>query len=135
MRPKSIVTFEYVVLGTLVLGIISSLVNREQAETQLADAGMPAGFLLGAQIAGIAINLLLLYFISRKASPVAKWIYAVLTALGIVFGLAGIAQVFAGGALTVVLTLVTFALSAYSLYLLFRPDANAWFNDGRGAAT
>lgn len=135
MRPKSIVTFEYVVLGTLVLGIISSFINRELAETQLADANMPAGFLLWAQIAGIAINLLLLYFISRKGSPVAKWIYVVLTALGIVFGLAGIAQVFAGGALTVALTLVTFALSAYSLYLLFRPDANAWFNDGRGSAT
>lgn len=36
------------------------------------------------------------------------------------------------GALSVALTIVQTLLSIYSLWLLFRPDAKSWFNDGRG---
>lgn len=134
MRPKSIVMFERVILTILALGIVNSLLSQEQTAATAADAGMGPGAVLGIQIFGIAINLLLLWFIARKASPVAKWIYVALTALGLVAGLAGIAKLFEGDTVATVLTLVTFALSAFSLYLLFRPDANAWFNDGRGTA-
>lgn len=133
MRPKSIVNFERAVLAMVGLGIVNSFVTREQAETAMADAGMGGtGMLTGILVVGTLLNLLLLYFISRKASPVAKWIYVVLTALGLVFGLAGIGQVLKGNSLSVILTIVQYVLAAASLYLLFRPDANAWFNDGRG---
>lgn len=134
MRPKSIVTFERIVLTIVALGIVNGLLTREQTAATAADAGMGPGAVLGIQIVGIAVNLLLMWFIARKASPVAKWIYVVLTAIGLVGGLAGVAKLVQGGALSTVLTIVTFALSAVSLYFLFRPDANAWFNDGRGTA-
>lgn len=134
MRPKSIVTFERIVLTIVALGIVNGLLTREQTAATAADAGMGPGAVLGIQIFGIAINLLLMWFIARKASPVAKWIYVALTALGLVAGLAGVVKLFQGNTVAAVLTIVTFALSAVSLYFLFRPDANAWFNDGRGTA-
>lgn len=134
MRPKSIVTFERIVLTIIAIGIVNGLLSREQTAATAADAGMGPGVVLGIQIFGIAVNLLLMWFIARKASPVAKWIYVVLTALGLVAGLAGVGKLFEGNTVAAVLTVVTFALSAFSLYLLFRPDANAWFNDGRGTA-
>lgn len=133
MRPKSIVTFERVVLGSLALGILNAFVTREQSAATMADAGMGAGTALGIQGFSIVITLLLLYFISRKGAPVAKWIYVVLTALGLVFGLFGFGEIAKGGTLPVILTGVQYLLGAFSLYLLFRPDANAWFADGRGS--
>lgn len=132
MRPTSIVNFERTVLASLVVGVVHFLLNREEAAQQLADAGVGSGFLLGAYIAGIVLYLLLLYFIARKASPVAKWIYVVLAVIGLVGGLAQPDKLLSGDAVSVLLTIAGWALSILSLWFLFRPDAKAWFSEGRG---
>jgi hypothetical protein len=136
MRPKSIVMFERLVLLGILLGIVSSFLVRDQAEAALAAQGtaMGSGTLLTIQAVTIALYLLLLWFISRKGSPIAKWIYVVLAGLGLVVGLAGISQTMEFGVLPMILTLAQYAITIYTIYLLFRPDAKAWFNDGRGDA-
>jgi fluoride ion exporter CrcB/FEX len=76
--------------------------------------------------------LLLVYFISRKGSPVAKWIYVVLGVLGLIGGLSTFSQTLELGTLPVILTIIQYALLIAALWLLFRPDSKAWFADGRG---
>jgi len=134
MRPKSIVTFERVVLASVALSILGIFLGWERAVTDAADAGVATGFVVGVAVFTLLLSLLLLWFISRKASPIAKWIYVVFTGLGLVIGLVGIGKLFENGGVTAIITILSYVLSAVSLWLLFRPDANAWFNDGRGEA-
>lgn len=132
MRPQSIVNFERAVLASLGLGVLNSWVSWDRSVATVTAAGVGASSIIGIQAVMIALILLLVWFVARKASPVAKWIYVVITGLGLVASLVGLPQVMKTGALSVALTIVQTLLSIYSLWLLFRPDAKSWFNDGRG---
>jgi predicted membrane channel-forming protein YqfA (hemolysin III family) len=133
MRPSSIVNFERVVLLSLGLGVLNTIAASSNAPAVNGQA-IASGTLYAAQAIALAVYLLLLYFISRKASPVAKWIYVVLTVLGLVVGATALRDTASFGTLPLVLTLVQYVLSLISLWLLFRPESRAWFNDGRGEA-
>ena len=132
MRPPSIVNFERVVLLSLAIGVINTLVSYDQMVASVAAQGFGSNFVIGVQAVTIAIMLLLLWFISRKGSPVAKWIYVVLSVLGLVSAVAGISQTLEFGSISVILSTVQYVLLLISLFLLFRPDSKAWFADGRG---
>lgn len=132
MRPPSIVNFERIVLATLFLGLVGSWLNWDQARTVAADAGMGTGFVLTVQVISVVVTLILLYFIARKGSPVAKWIYVVITVLGVIGGLANPAKLLESGGATVVVAIAQILLSLVALWFLFRPDAKAWFAEGRG---
>ena len=134
MRPKSIVTFERVVLASLALSLLATWLGWERAATTAADAGLGTGFILSVQAVTIVVMLLLLYFIARKGSPIAKWIYVVLAALGVLGGLAAVGDLMEQGGASIAVTVLQYVLTIVSLWLLFRPDAKAWFNDGRGEA-
>ena len=134
MRPKSIVNFERTVLASLGLSILGSALGWERASTMAADAGLGSGYLIGVAAFTLVLTLLLLWFIARKGSPVAKWIYVVVSVLGLIGGIAGIGQVMQYGGISAGITILSYVLSAVSLWFLFRPDATAWFNDGRGEA-
>jgi len=132
MRPKSIVHFEWIVILSILLGIVSSILTRDKMEA--LSAGKPhlsSGVMLTVQIVVILIYLLLIYFISRKGSPVAKWIYVVLCILGLVGGLLGLPLIMKIGTLPLLIAVVQYLLSIASLWLLFRPDSKAWFAEGR----
>lgn len=133
MRPASIVNFERVVLVSIALGILNAFLLRDQAAATAANQGFGPGFTLAVQAISIAIYLLLIWFISRKASSVAKWIYVVLGAIGIVFGVAGYRSTLGFGTLPALITAIQYLLVLASIWLLFRPDAKAWFAD-RGAS-
>lgn len=132
MQPASIKMFDRLFLGTLALGLLNFALNYETTLAQIetepglsAMGGLP--FLIGILIFGNAINLLIWYFISRRASNVAKWILVVLTA----FGLLGLFSLTEVGAVQAVMTLVIFGMQLASVYFLFRPDAVAWFKHGK----
>ena len=132
MRPKSIVNFERIVILSILFGIVSSFITRAKMEAMMAGKPhLSSGTTLGIQIVMILLYLLLIYFISRKGSPVAKWIYVVLCVLGLVFGLVGLPLMMQMGPLPLVIAIVQYALSIVSLWLLFRPDSKAWFAEGR----
>lgn len=133
MRPQSIVNFERVVLASILLGIVNTALIWDDLQAAMATTGMGTGLVLGIQAVTIALYLLLIWFISRKGSPVAKWIYVVLCVIGLVFGLLGLGEAMRlYGTVPLVITIVQYLLSLASLWLLFRPDSKAWFSDGRG---
>jgi hypothetical protein len=136
MRPKSIVTFERLVLLGIVLGIINAFMvwDQSQAALQAQGTAVGSGTVIAIQAITVALYLLLVWFISRKGSPVAKWIYVVIAGLGLVIGLAGIQQTLAFGTVPLIIAIIQYVLTLVSIYLLFRPDAKAWFSDGRGGA-
>lgn len=134
MRPNSIVNFERIVIVSIVLGIINSWLTSDKIRAlNPGTPQMSPTTTLTIQIVLILIYLVLIYFISRKGSPVAKWIYVVLCVLGLVAGLLALPLMMKLGAVSVIIPIVQYALSIASLWLLFRPDSKAWFSEGRTA--
>jgi hypothetical protein len=137
MRPQSIELFEKVFLGSIVVGLINTALSWSQVNAMLADprlnaAGVGSGTLVFGLVVGIVIPLLLWYFIARRASNVAKWIFVVLTALGLFGFLSSLANPLAPKGLITVIGAVAVALQVYAAWLLFRPDAAAWL-ESKGA--
>lgn len=134
MRPASITLFDRLFLGAIVIGILNTALSFESVMAQLkadpavAELGMATpGFLIGSAALGYAISLLLWFFISRKASNIAKWILTVLTVIGALMIPFSIATT----PLVESLIVVTInALQLVAIWCLFRPDAKAWFAHG-----
>ncbi|MEA3001931.1 MAG: hypothetical protein QOH81_719 [Sphingomonadales bacterium] len=141
MRPKSIVNFERVVLLSILIGIVSSWLSwdkmlamaQAQAQAQGGTVKVGPGFLIGVQVFLIAVYLLLVWLISRKGSPIAKWIYVVIAVLILIAAVLGIGKMAAYGTVPLVLAVAQHLLTLVSLWLLFQPDSKAWFAEGRTA--
>lgn len=140
MRPQSIVRFEQAYLGATLLWLVNLALGWKTKlgaiNANPAFAGNPQmaeiaeTMMIGTSLAMLALWLLLWYFTARRASEVAKWVVVVLfglSALGLPFTLMSYAI---AGVLGTVLSLATFALTAWAVWLLFRPDAKSWFAGG-----
>ncbi|MEA3041167.1 MAG: hypothetical protein QOC65_656, partial [Sphingomonadales bacterium] len=134
MRPKSIVLFERIVLASIGLGILSLLMSLEMLEMVSRITGAGMGILLGVPLLIFMIYGLLVYFVARKGSNAARWIYVVLAGLGLLWGLANLGTLTSMPAHIVLLTLGQHALTAASLFMLFQADSNAWFAQGGAGA-
>ena len=136
MRPKSIVMFERLFLGSLVLGALNVLLSYQDAAAQVANdrgaqqLGLGSGFFIGVTAGSFAVYLLLWFLIARQASSVAKWVLTVCVALGVLFALPALTG---SWNVTLALSLVIHALEILALVYLFRPDATAWLG-GAGQA-
>ena len=95
-------------------------------------AGVGTGTLAVGVVIGILVPLLLWYFIARRASNVAKWIFVVLTAVGLLGFLSALANPMVPKGLVTLLGAAGTGLQVYGAWLLFRPDAAAWL-DAKGA--
>ena len=137
MRPVSIVRFEQAYLGSVVLWLVnlalgwktrlSSLENNPGFAGNPQMAELAQTMMIGMTVVMLVLWLLLWYFTARRASEVAKWVVVALfglSVIGLPFTLMSYPIV---GALSTVLSLAAFALTAYAVWLLFRPDARAWF--------
>ncbi len=137
MRPKSIILFERLVLLGIVLGIIGAFLIHEQVAAMVASQGQGVGtstvYIVQAIL--ICLYLLLVWFISRHGSPVAKWIYVIIAGLILVSGLVGIRQTLEFGTVAAIISVAQYVITAVSIWLLFRPDSKAWFSEGRGGAS
>lgn len=141
MRPQSIIRFEQAYLASIaVWGVNTALGwSTQMATVDASFAAMPEmipamrGLLIGLTLFALFVSLLLWYFTARKASEVTKWIIVAffgLSAVGLPFSLAGFEKT---GILPAVLNVVTFALTAVAVWMLFRPDAAAWFRASDGS--
>jgi hypothetical protein len=134
MRPPSIAKFERVVLVRLVIGFVITVLSWEVARIMAARMGAGTGLLIFSAALAIGITLLLLWLIAHRRSEVAKWIYVVLTTMGIVFGLVSISALLRQSTPIAILQIVHWGLGAFSIWLLFRPDTRPWFGkDASGA--
>lgn len=127
MRPNSIRMFDYLFLGSLALSVLNFLLSMGDAEAQLAADPATAQFgseaLIGVFAFSMLISLLLWFFISRKASKIAKWILIVFTVIGLLMLPASIGTL---PPVALVLTLAIAALQLAALFYLFKPDAKAY---------
>lgn len=139
MRPRSIILFERV-YGLNIAMAVASLAwayarAGQWAPSTPADAAMGGRAAAAFTIAGvavlvIAIKLLIWFFIARRASNVARWIFVIFFVLAILslirtiglYGRGMLPSPFLVG-FGVLDTLLRIAC----LWLLFRPDASAWF--------
>jgi hypothetical protein len=143
MRPKSIVNFEIAALLAVLVGIVNSFLSWDKvmavqqakfvAQGQGKMMGMASNLGIAMAVIFVVIWLLLIWLISRKGSPAAKWIYAVLAVISLLFGLYGLTQGPVYGTVQFVLAIVCDLLSLAALWFLFQPDAKAWFAEGRTA--
>ena len=127
MRPRSIILFERVVILGVLLGMAGSVLNWGRTLAVVRQFGFGAGFIIGVQAASIMLVLLLLYFIARKASTVAKWIFVVLVLLGVLNIVRSAGLLFSMGP-SAFLSIAQMLAQLFALWLLFRPDSVAWFD-------
>lgn len=135
MRPKSIERFEKVYLVSLAISLwlIASISWNDMVgkfETWFPGGG--AALAAGAFAISMAISLLLMWFVARRASNIAKWVIVVLTAIGMVGFLSSLFMATVPKDLSFAGSAATNLLSVYAAWLLFRPDAAAWL-DSKGA--
>ena len=143
MRPKSIVNFEIAALLAVLVSIVNSWLSWDRvmavqqaklvAQGQGKMIGMMSNLGIGVAVIIVLIWLLLIWLVGRKGSPAAKWIYAVLAVIFLIFGLVGLARGPVFGTVQYGLAIVWDLLTLASLWFLFRPDAKAWFAEGRTA--
>ena len=128
-RPISIVNFERCYLGAFVIGVLNTAFSWSDTRERMAAQEQVLGtwFMPLTLLIGFAITLLIWYFIARRASVVAKWIATVFLVLGWI----GLLISFATGnfphGIPAVLSIVATILQTVAIYLLFKPDAEAWF--------
>jgi hypothetical protein len=137
MRPESIILFEKVFFASLAVGIATTVIGWEEVKAMLADPSIQAAGIGGGAVAlslalGIVLPLVLWYFIARRASNVAKWIFVVLTALGLFGLLAALADPSAAKGLQTMASAVSTGLQVAAAWLLFRPDARKWLEGPHG---
>lgn len=134
MRPSSIVRFDRLYLGSIVVGLIGNAVEWPVTVARLTENPATAALGSGAVVAaggmiaiGALIALLLWFLAAYRASNVARWIVAVFTAFSLVTLLIG----FNSGAVILdtggIIRLVAVALQVAATFFLFRADAAAWF--------
>ncbi|WP_076071954.1 hypothetical protein [Sphingomonas montana] len=133
MRPKSIVQFEYVYIGSMLLGILAAYLTADKNAAMMRNSGLPVSdaTLIFGQWALSAIFVAIALLASRKASNVARWIIVVLAAFAVVSFPFSIPLLPLMGPVSI-LAVSQFVLAIVVIYLLFRRDAKAWFAGVRG---
>lgn len=141
IRPASILLFEKVFFACMALSVLgiafgwSEMVATAAAQSPgIADA-VPMVMIV-AVVIGVAVPVLLWFFIARRASNIAKWTYVVLTAIGVLMYLSSLANPAVAKSLMTIFGGITTVLQVWSAWLLFKPDAATWLEskgvDGPG---
>lgn len=125
MRPKSIVTFERLALLSLAISLVVTALTWEGNVAAYRSGGYGPSFLWFLTAVEVGVGLLLIFLISRKGSPVAKWILTVLTAAGVLELVMKIGDRLDAGLLGIA-EIVKMILLAAAVSFLFRADAKEW---------
>lgn len=133
MRPRSIVLFDWLYLGSLLGSLLavpraySKATQSRTSDAALAQMGTSFGTVLITVMAvAFGISLLLWFLVSRRASNGAKWILVVLTAIGAIGLIPSIRQPTADPTQSAIAIIMT-ALQVIAVVFLFRRDARDWF--------
>ena len=140
MRPASIVDFERFYLVAILLGLVNDYLDGSAIveRVEFVSAGqLGQGFAATTIVVGLALQLLLWYFVARRCRVVAKWIFVVLIASELLFYIWGVAdgallyglQSGITSPLSFVVGLVGLLLKVAAVWMLFRPDARIWFGE------
>ena len=136
MRPPSIVQFEKVYIAAILVGIVNAFLSLGAMNAMLEDptvkaSGLGPGIMIFSMLIGTVVSVLLWYFIARRASNVAKWIYVAIVAIGVWGMVSSLANPMMPKGLALIGGVIALLLQLYGAYLLFKPDAKAWL-ESRG---
>ncbi|MBV9929770.1 MAG: hypothetical protein JO013_02355 [Alphaproteobacteria bacterium] len=131
MRPRSIMLFETLSLAAVALGaaIVAMTWGALMASVYARIRGTgiePAVMIMTALYVGLLILLILLT--SRRASAVAKWLFAAIIVAEAVFTLPGLPAMLRGGLIGWA-QIVQLALQLVALWFLFVPQSRAWLRE------
>ena len=133
MRPVSIVWFERFYLASLVLGLLSTMINWSTiSAAALATPGAPGLvtspiFMIVIMAISIGFSLLFWYLIARRGSKVAKWILVIFVVVGLL-SLPGVLRNPLYGTSMVAMALINYLLQLAAVVCTFRSDTHDWFN-------
>ena len=141
-RPPSIVLFERLYLGSLLLWAINTAAFWSTTRQVMADNPTYAAnpqiqaimvpLMIGSVAVVALVSLLLWYLVARQASVAGKWLVVVTEALGVlaaVMTLYRLVSATTGSPVMAAIGLVVTALAVASAVMLFRPDARAWLGE------
>jgi hypothetical protein len=135
-RPKSIVQFELIYWAVILLGLIntalgwSDMIASVQVQRMIAQVGSASVY--ATVLFGVVLQLLLWYFVARRGSVIAKWIFVLLTAATILFSVPTLLGGTSGSVAMTVINIALVVLQLVAVVLLFRADARDWFGEGVG---
>lgn len=133
-KPDSIKLFDRLYLGSLALGALNFAMGWSEMSDKLARtpeivaAGLGSGFMIATVVVSMAINLVIWSFISLRASKIAKWIFVAFFAIGLLTMLSNLNNPLGPQGLSLAVALFVTVMQGGALYMLFRPDALAWFD-------
>ena len=135
-RPPSIVRYEQLYLGSVILSLIVGLLTYRTrvdligANPQVATLAQP--IVLGATAFGLLISAVLWWYTARQPGIVAKWIVVVFAAFAAIGLLMAVPTLMRSGPVPVyaiVAGIVANALYIAAAIMLFRADAELWFGE------
>lgn len=120
----------------MALGVVNFAFRWSEASALLAQSpeakavGMGSGFLITIFVISYSINLVLWYFISKRASKIAKWIQTIFYLIGLASFAWNFSNPLGPQGFALAIAVVILILFGAATSMLFRPDATAWF-DGK----
>ena len=126
MRPKSIVYFEGIMLGTLALGLVQTTLGWSRLTSMAAQIHVPLEFVISTQILTFLLLIALVLLISRRKSRIAMWISITMFALGIFPFIAQVRQGLLLG--SGFITAVQLIGETIAYCLLFTPSTRQWMS-------
>lgn len=132
MRPQSIVKFERMYLFAWVISVIVTVLTWSALwsvmQRDMSARGAGAGVIVAA-IVGAILPLVVLYFVTRRPSIVAKWIMLALIAAGVVGLVVALLRQQMVPNIASVLTVAAVLIRVAAARHLFTPEARAWFGE------
>jgi hypothetical protein len=122
------------VLLFVALVALGTFLDWELLVADSARKGISASILLVLAILTVAVYLLLMWLIAHRRSTAAKWIWIVITIFSLIMTLVNFSDMLRASTLSTVMQIAQALLVIVSVWLLFRPDASAWFRKGDAPA-
>jgi len=127
IRSTSIIWFERLSLLSLALIVPQDYLAWDELKAAAeADGVNPMVVVAVAQGIGIALSLFLILMVSRGRSRVFKWIYAVLSGLGLIWTFFTLPSELVGQPLAGALTAAQNLMVLVAIVLLFKSDSVRW---------
>lgn len=125
-RPKSIISFNRLNLAAAVVGVLNIVVHYGTLRNSaISKGGAAAGPLLGI-ILLILSYLVFWYFIYRRGSNIAKWVFAFVTTVSVAMLPLNLGGIIAVGEVYAVIDGIAFVFQLAATAMLFRIDAKNW---------
>ena len=134
-KPKSITLFNRLNLAATLVGIFNVLVHYGALrDSAISKGASPAGPFLGILLLVLSY-LAFWFFIYRRCSNVAKWVFVVVTAVSVAMIPLKLAEVIAVGQFYAVVDGIAFALQLAAMAMLFWADSKVWLGGERDSRT